>query len=205
MLRSSLSRFLPYPKRLEIVWCPFRGGQGRPGVELVPIRLMEAGLGSQLEGLGWAVRFDGHLQFQEFKPVDDTPFMGSKTPRLVSTASETIAKVVADHARQGELPLTLGEDHSLRAWGQSLETWNSTPTRMWYGWTRTRTATPQTLQNPAICTGCQCPCSSVPEPRSPNSHGSSHARIHHPCCTLAWETSMRMRSASYESIGSVRW
>jgi len=111
--RSSLSRFLPHPKRLAIVGCPFRGGQARPGVDRGPIHLIQAGLPSQLEGLGWAVRFDGHHQFEEINPVDDPPIGKLKNPRLVSSVCEAVAKVVGSHARQGELPLTLGGDHSL--------------------------------------------------------------------------------------------
>ncbi|KAJ4478502.1 Ureohydrolase [Lentinula aciculospora] len=43
----------------------------------------------------------------------DPPIGILKNPRLVSRVCEEVAKVVSGHAKKGELPVTLGGDHSL--------------------------------------------------------------------------------------------
>ncbi|KAF8163424.1 arginase [Crassisporium funariophilum] len=106
-------RFLSEPKTAAIVGCPFSGGQPKVGVDRGPIHLVEAGLVGQLEGLGWKVKFDGHHQFEEINAASDPPIGILKNPRLVSRVTESIAKVVGGHAAKGELPVTLGGDHSL--------------------------------------------------------------------------------------------
>ena len=87
--------------------------QAKLGVDKGPIHLVEAGLPEQLEGLGWKVQFDGHHQFEEIAPEDDPPIGILKNPRTVSRVCEAVAKAVGGHAKQGQLPLTLGGDHSL--------------------------------------------------------------------------------------------
>ena len=78
-----------------------------------PIHLVEAGLPEQLRELGWEVTFDGHHQFEEIDTQSDPPIGKLKNPRLVSRVCKAIAQVVGDHAKRGQLPLTLGGDHSL--------------------------------------------------------------------------------------------
>ncbi|CAA7271595.1 unnamed protein product [Cyclocybe aegerita] len=107
------SKFIPEPRTVAIVGCPFSGGQPKLGVDQGPIHLVEAGLISQLEELGWKVKFDGHHQFEEINAAADPPIGILKNPRLVSRVTEAVAKAVGAHAAQGELPLTLGGDHSL--------------------------------------------------------------------------------------------
>ncbi|KAH8827364.1 arginase [Flagelloscypha sp. PMI_526] len=89
------------------------GGQPKVGVDKGPIHLVEAGLVDQLKELGWNVKFDGHHQFEEISAASDPPIGILKNPRFVSRVSEGLAKVVGEHARSGEIPLTLGGDHSL--------------------------------------------------------------------------------------------
>lgn len=110
---SFQSRFLPEPKTVAIVGCPFSGGQPRAGVDKGPIHLIEAGIFTELEGLGWKVKFDGHHQFEEINAANDPPIGILKNPRLVSRVNESVAKVVGQHGLKGELPVTLGGDHSL--------------------------------------------------------------------------------------------
>ena len=74
---------------------------------------MQAGLIGQLEALGWKVKFDGHHQFEEISAANDPPIGILKNPRLVSRVTESVAQVVGAHAAKGELPVTLGGDHSL--------------------------------------------------------------------------------------------
>lgn len=110
---SATSPFISEPKTAAIVGCPFSGGQPRAGVDRGPIRMVEAGLIDQITELGWKVKFDGHHQFEEVNASSDPPIGILKNPRLVSRVTEAVAKVVGDHARKGELPVTLGGDHSL--------------------------------------------------------------------------------------------
>jgi len=110
---SFQSRFLPEPKTVAIVGCPFSGGQPKAGVDEGPIHLIEAGIITELEGLGWKVKFDGHHQFEEINAAIDPPIGILKNPRLVSRVNESVAKVVGEHGSKGELPVTLGGDHSL--------------------------------------------------------------------------------------------
>ncbi|KAH9857221.1 Ureohydrolase [Lenzites betulinus] len=112
-IESSVSRFLPDPKRVAIVGCPFSGGQTKLGVDDGPIRLVEAGLPEQLTELGWDVQFDGHHQFDAIEAANDPPIGKLKNARLVSRVCSAVADVVGEHAKNGQLPLTLGGDHSL--------------------------------------------------------------------------------------------
>ncbi|KAI0053902.1 arginase [Auriscalpium vulgare] len=108
-------KFIPEPRTVAIVGCPFSGGQHRLGVDEGPIHLVNAGLGQQLKDLGWQVEFDGHHQFEDISAAcqSDPPIGKLKNPRLVSNVTEAVAKVVGGHAAKGQLPLTLGGDHSL--------------------------------------------------------------------------------------------
>lgn len=87
--------------------------QQKPGVDKGPIRLVQAGLVDQLKELNWNVQFDGHHQFEDINSIDDPPIGIMKNPRLVSRVTESVAKVVGGHAKKGQLPVTLGGDHSL--------------------------------------------------------------------------------------------
>jgi len=123
---ASQSRFILEPKTAAIVGCPFSGGQPKAGVDQGPIHLVEAGIVKDLEGLGWKVKFDGHHQFEEISAASDPPIGILKNPRLVSRVTQSVAKVVGDHAAKGELPVTLGGDHSL-AMGTILGTLSKYP------------------------------------------------------------------------------
>ena len=80
-----------------------------------PIHIIEAGIVTQLEELGWRVKFDGHHQFEEISDSlkEDPPIGILKNPRLVSRVTEAVANAVGGHAHKGELPVTIGGDHSL--------------------------------------------------------------------------------------------
>ncbi|PPQ93227.1 hypothetical protein CVT25_015225 [Psilocybe cyanescens] len=99
------SRFIPEPKTLAIVGCPFRSAvKPKAGVDQGPIHLIEAGLIGQLEDLGWKVLFDGHHQFEDINAVHDPPIGILKNPRLVSQVTQSVAQVVGEHAAKGQLP-----------------------------------------------------------------------------------------------------
>jgi len=77
------------------------------------IHLVNSGLMDQLRGLGWTVQFDGHHQFEDISAANDPPIGTLKNPRLVSKVTEAVANAVGGHAKSGQLPVTLGGDHSL--------------------------------------------------------------------------------------------
>lgn len=106
-------KFIAEPKTVAIVGCPFSGGQPRLGVDKGPIHMVEAGLVEQIAGLGWKAKFNGHHQFDGVTIQDDPPIGILKNPRLVSRVTEAVAKTVTEHALKGDLPVTLGGDHSL--------------------------------------------------------------------------------------------
>ncbi|KIY61671.1 arginase [Cylindrobasidium torrendii FP15055 ss-10] len=120
-MSPSKSPFLPEPYTASIVGCPFSfscktpfsAGQRKAGVDKGPIHLVEAGLVDQLTEIGWKVKFDGHHQFEEVSAADDPQIGKLRNPRLVSRVTEAVAKAVGEHVQNGELPVTLGGDHSL--------------------------------------------------------------------------------------------
>lgn len=78
-----------------------------------PIHLVQAGLLDQVASLGWKVEFNGHHQFEDLTVENDPPNGIVKRPRLVSKVCESLAAEVGASAANGELPVTLGGDHSL--------------------------------------------------------------------------------------------
>ncbi|EIW84842.1 Ureohydrolase [Coniophora puteana RWD-64-598 SS2] len=114
-MSSPANKFLSSPKTVAIVGCPFGGGgiPTKAGVDKGPSHIVDAGLVTQLEELGWKVEFDGHQRFESLVPENDPPIGKLKNPRTVSAVCESVAKVVGGHARAGRLPVSLGGDHSL--------------------------------------------------------------------------------------------
>ncbi|KAI6045594.1 Ureohydrolase [Pisolithus marmoratus] len=106
-MNTLTNKFLPNPKTIAVSEYPYSSPA------YVPIHLVEAGLITRLEALGWQVLFDGHHQFEEISAASDPPIGKLKNPRLVSRVCESVADVVATHVRNGQLPVTLGGDHSL--------------------------------------------------------------------------------------------
>ncbi|KAG9318640.1 hypothetical protein JVU11DRAFT_733 [Chiua virens] len=112
-MSALVNKFLPNPKTIAIVGCPFSGGQTKLGVDKGPIHLVEAGLIEQLQDIGWKVEFDGHHQFEDIQPASQPQIGNLKNPKLVSHVCESVANVVGGHTKNGQLPVTLGGDHSL--------------------------------------------------------------------------------------------
>lgn len=98
-----------------LIGFPFSGGQHRGGVELGPDALMKVELPRQLEELGWKVNIDQSLKWDEVATIlkSDADIGAMKNPRSVSKASEILADAIETRAKAGELPVTLGGDHSL--------------------------------------------------------------------------------------------
>ncbi|KAH8927191.1 arginase [Atractiella rhizophila] len=101
---------------VAVVGCPFSGGQPKGGVDEGPMQLVSSGLLDDIKNLGWTVSFSGHQSFPHILPQNreaDPPIGKLKNPRTVSKVCEEVAATVGEHAKKGELVLTLGGDHSL--------------------------------------------------------------------------------------------
>ncbi|CED82999.1 arginase [Phaffia rhodozyma] len=108
-------KLLKSPPTIRVVACPFSGGQPRPGTDIAPSTLLSAGLIPQLEALHWKVNFQKPLpeSFLALNPKDDPPIGRMQNPRSVSKVCKEVSKQVSEACKAGELPLTLGGDHSL--------------------------------------------------------------------------------------------
>jgi len=82
------------------------------GVELGPAALRVARLNRRIAQLGFEVRDHGDLPVKE---SESTPAVGDKLKyvREIHSACELLAEKVEETLKAGELPLTLGGDHSI--------------------------------------------------------------------------------------------
>ncbi|KAK3813146.1 MAG: Ureohydrolase [Benniella sp.] len=100
-------------RSVGVVGVPFSGGQPREGVDQGPLKIIEFGLLDQLKELDWEVEFDGHRDYTVMRPEDDPPVGKLLNARYVSAVTESVAKSVSHHLKEGSLALTLGGDHSI--------------------------------------------------------------------------------------------
>ena len=132
-VHSGVYRSLPFdtkliiPKRWTGTLPPFILSAGslthipkaRPGVDLGPNALVQSGLLEQIKSLGWNVTYDGGKPFADIprSSPDEARKEAAqgkmKNARVVSEVCQRLAKVVGEHAGRGELPVTVGGDHSL--------------------------------------------------------------------------------------------
>lgn len=98
-------------KELFIIGAPFAGGQGKHGVDEAPKLLLEEGLETEIQKLGWKTSVS-HLEFEVVE--NDTPISNMKKPRYVSKAAEKVYDSVKAAAKKGFV-LTVGGDHSIGA------------------------------------------------------------------------------------------
>ncbi|XP_072312222.1 arginase-1-like [Eucyclogobius newberryi] len=94
-----------------LVGAPFNKGQPRPGVELGPSRIREAGLVELLRTQGVPVKDFGDLEFKAFS--NDAPVGGVRNPRAVGSAAHRLSQALQEVKREGHTALMLGGDHSL--------------------------------------------------------------------------------------------
>lgn len=104
-------------KKASLVLAPFSGGQGRSGVEDGPKYMLKQGLRQDLEGLGWKMSVEHPLANEDYearKLADKSDVYGIiKKPKLVGEATERIYESVKKVVQRGEMPVTLGGDHSV--------------------------------------------------------------------------------------------
>lgn len=97
-------------REVTLISAPFSGGQGKAGCDEAPKMLEEFGLSEELEKLGWKTQWD-HLEFEE---VSEDPVVNNmKRPRYVAQSCKTVYDAVNKASSAGQLPLTVGGDHSI--------------------------------------------------------------------------------------------
>jgi arginase len=107
------SRDLPGTgKSVSVLGVPLHFGQSMAGVDLGPGAMRVAGLAERVSRLGYAVNDRGDL------PIDRpklTPAAGEKLKYLaeIHVACERLATQVEQMVDAGELPITIGGDHSI--------------------------------------------------------------------------------------------
>jgi arginase len=88
--------------------------QCRPGVDAAPSALIESGLLTQLQGLGYELHHDNIVHsYKELMPAEDPDYRGMKKPLAVSAVTQKLCGQVYEHAKEGRCVLTLGGDHSI--------------------------------------------------------------------------------------------
>ncbi|KAJ2906129.1 arginase [Zalerion maritima] len=136
------SRFLSNPSDLGVLGVCFNRGQTKKGVDTGPQALIDAGLLSQLEGLGYTLHGSAsptssssiavaeaeakkdaappshvHDYRNLLDPLEkegaDPPHRNMKNPVSVSQVTAALSDQIYAHASQGRMVLTLGGDHSI--------------------------------------------------------------------------------------------
>ncbi|RKP15431.1 arginase [Piptocephalis cylindrospora] len=108
------SKFIKSPSSVAVLGVSFSGGQPKGGVDEGPIRMIEHGILDQIKDLGWKVDHDGRLDhYKDLEPAEDPDIGILKRPRYVGAVSKAVSEAVESHARQGQMVLTLGGDHSI--------------------------------------------------------------------------------------------
>lgn len=99
-------------RAVGVLGVPLAYGASMAGVELGPAALRVARLNRRIAQLGYKVRDLGDLHVEESQ---STPEPGDKLKYLreITAACEDLAEKVEGVLRAGELPLTLGGDHSI--------------------------------------------------------------------------------------------
>jgi arginase len=99
-------------KAVGVLGVPLAYGASMAGVELGPAALRVARLTHRIAQLGYQVRDLGDLHVE---PSQSTPEPGAKLKYLreIRAACEVLAEKVERVLQAGELPLTLGGDHSI--------------------------------------------------------------------------------------------
>ncbi|KAG2174550.1 hypothetical protein INT44_006813 [Umbelopsis vinacea] len=100
-------------RRAAVLAFPFNGGQGREGVELGGMHLIEHGILEQLKEMEWETSFEPNENIDTLRPNSDPDIEGLKKPRFVSSVTKKVAEQVSTAAKAGDFVVTLGGDHSL--------------------------------------------------------------------------------------------
>lgn len=99
---------------IHIIGVPLDLGAGRRGVDMGPSAIRIAGLGEQIEALGFDVTDRGNVT----APVPETKARGNHTKkyiREIGRVCERLYQTTLQSLDNGALPVVLGGDHSLAA------------------------------------------------------------------------------------------
>jgi arginase len=99
-------------KRVSIIGVPLGFGCGIAGVDIGPAALRVARLNQRVAQLGYEVRDLGDMRIVRPSEIAE-PVKGIRYLPEITRACEELAAEVQNVLRAGELPLTLGGDHSI--------------------------------------------------------------------------------------------
>ena len=123
-------------KGVGIIGVPMSYGASMAGVDMGPAALRVAGLVERLAALGYEVRDIGDVRVERprahAKPDDKLKYLG-----LIKSVCEQLATEVEDVLSAGELPITLGGDHSIAmgsiaGFATHCQQQNVTPGLIWF-------------------------------------------------------------------------
>ncbi len=103
-------------KKLSLILAPFSGGQGKSGVEDGPKYLVEHGIDKDLKELGWDVEVVeplADIDLTKQKADASDVYENCKRPKMVGEATNKIYSAVKEAALKGNIPVTIGGDHSI--------------------------------------------------------------------------------------------
>ena len=104
-------------KAVEIVGVPMDLGGFRRGVDMGPSAIRYAGLRRRIAALGYHVRDRGNVRVADRDEGEEIEYAhGARQAHHsdeIVRAAEELAKVVADIAKRGAMPVVLGGDHSI--------------------------------------------------------------------------------------------
>lgn len=116
LLLIVLAKYDYFPsKKATLILAPFSGGQPKSGVEKGPDFLINVGLESTIQDLGWTTSIDKPLAGKDFESLKSETNIdnGCKNATIVSDANKLIHDAVKQAHLNDSLPVTLGGDHSL--------------------------------------------------------------------------------------------
>jgi arginase len=124
------------PKAVGVIGVPLAYGASMAGVELGPAALRVAKLNQRITQLGYKVRDLGDLPVEQ-PQVDPAPGDKLKHLREIRAACEALAEKVEGVLKAGEIPLTLGGDHSIAigsisGFASYCRQRNQTPGLIWF-------------------------------------------------------------------------
>lgn len=102
------------PRKIRVIGVPLDLGQARRGVDMGPSAVRVAGLEARLEALGHHVEDAGNITvFQPEQKKEGDP--KAKYLKEITASCTKLADLVVKTLEDGEIPLTLGGDHSMAA------------------------------------------------------------------------------------------
>ncbi|KAI8092471.1 arginase [Halteromyces radiatus] len=101
-------------KDISVIACPLQAGQSLEGVQGGPRKIIELGLLTQIETMGWKANYENNDDITSLCPKEDPVVMNLKNPKYVSAATHRLSQQIYERARlHDQFILTLGGDHSI--------------------------------------------------------------------------------------------